>query len=71
LEETGNYSEYTKVFGNKVWSSMRIIRNYVTSYEVIEYEIKPDRFILEEYKWTERKIYFSTDVLGRLDVRKV
>jgi len=71
LEETGNYSEYTKVFGNKVWSSMRIIRNYVTSYEVIEYEIKLDRFILEEYKWTERKIYFSTDVLGRLDVRKV
>ena len=35
---------------------MKIIKNYVTSYEVIEHEIDLDRSMLEEYKWTEKKI---------------
>jgi len=35
---------------------MKIIKNYVTSYEVIEHEIELDRSILEEYKWIEKKI---------------
>ena len=43
----------------------------MTSYKVIGHKIELDRSMLKEYKWTERKIYFSTDVLGRLDIRKV
>jgi len=36
----------------------------MTSYKVIGYEMKPDKFVLEEYVQTKRKISSSVDVLS-------
>ena len=33
--------------------------------------MEPDKFIQEEYKWAEGKIFSSIDVLSRSDVREV
>ena len=43
LEKIDNYSGYTKVLGNGVQSSMKIMRNHVISNGVTEHEKKPDR----------------------------
>jgi len=48
LEETDNYSEYTKVLGNKVWSSIEITRSHIISYRVIEHKLELDKSIPEE-----------------------
>ena len=32
--------------------------------------MEPDKFIQKEYKWAERKIFSSIDVLSRSDVRE-
>jgi len=45
-----NYSEYTKVLRNKVWSFIEIMRSHVISYRVIRHELEPGRSILEEDK---------------------
>jgi len=41
----------------------------VISYEVIRYKVELDRSILEEYIQTKRKVFSSTNILSRLDVR--
>ena len=41
------------------------------SNRVIGYEKKPGRFILKENRQIRRKIYSSTDVLNRLDIREI
>jgi len=50
LKETGNYFEYIQVLGNRVQSSMEIIRNYVISNRVIKYKKEPGSSILEKNK---------------------
>ena len=42
LKKMNNYSGYTKVLGNQVWSSIEIIRSHVISNEVIEHRVKLD-----------------------------
>jgi len=39
------------------------------SYKVIGHKIEPGEFILKDYVQTRRKIFFSIDILSRLDVR--
>ena len=46
-EETGNYSGYTKVLRNQVWSSIEIIRSHVISNGVIRHEKEPGWSVLE------------------------
>ena len=70
-EETDNYSEYTQVLKNEVQSSMEIMRNHVINYRVIKHERKPGRSMPEKDKQVGRKILSSTDVLSRLDIRKI
>jgi len=48
LEETDNYSGYTKVLENQVWSSMEIIRNHMISNGVIRHKKELGKSILEE-----------------------
>jgi len=43
----------------------------VISYEVIRHKWELDRSILEEYMQTRRKIFSSTNVLSRSDVRQI
>jgi len=42
-----NYSRYSKVFRNHVWSSMEIIRSYMINNEVIWYRMEPSWFVSE------------------------
>ena len=48
LEETGNYSEYTKVLGNVVQSFVKIMRYYMISNGVIGHELELDISILKK-----------------------
>ena len=43
-----NYSRYTQVLGNKVWSYIEIMRSHVISYRVIRHELELSKSILEE-----------------------
>ena len=71
LKKIGNYSKYTQVLGNQVWSSMEIMRSYVISNGVIKYKKKPGRSTLKENNQVGRKILSSTNILSRLNVREM
>ena len=42
-----NYSRYSKVLGNQVWSFMNFIRDHMISNGIIQHGMKPDSSILE------------------------
>jgi len=48
LEKISNYSKYTKVLGNRVQSSMEIMRSYVIINRVIRHGKKLNRSIPEK-----------------------
>jgi len=50
LEETDNYTGYTRVLGNEVQSSIEIMRSHIISYGVIGHKKEPGKFIPKEDK---------------------
>ena len=49
---------------------MKIIKNYVINYEVIEYKRELNRYILEENKQTKKKDIFFYKCLEQIEYQK-